>query len=159
MWVVSSVRLFALPGLCANFPQTQWFHRREGSECRALMFSHYSEGNGVSNHRPSRLFAQPFIQVAIKENIKATPSLAFVRRIHRWPVDSPHKGTVTRKMFRTCSSTGLIYMGPILCQECGALMFSLLLAWNYKRNSRVGSDRRRHDIRVTSTQYTVLFID
>ena len=26
-------------------------------------------------------------------------SLAFVRLIHRWPVDSPHKGPVTRKMF------------------------------------------------------------
>ena len=25
-------------------------------------------------------------------------SLAFVRRIHRWPVNSPHKGPVTRKM-------------------------------------------------------------
>ena len=26
-------------------------------------------------------------------------SLAFVRGIHRWPVDSPHKGPVPRKMF------------------------------------------------------------
>ena len=26
-------------------------------------------------------------------------SLAFVRRIHRWPVNSPHKGPVTWKMF------------------------------------------------------------
>ena len=26
-------------------------------------------------------------------------SLAFVRWIHRWPVNSPHKGPVTRKMF------------------------------------------------------------
>ena len=26
-------------------------------------------------------------------------SLAFVRRIHRWPVNSPHKRSVTRKMF------------------------------------------------------------
>ena len=26
-------------------------------------------------------------------------TLAFVRGIHRWPVDSPHKGPVTRKMF------------------------------------------------------------
>ena len=26
-------------------------------------------------------------------------SLAFVRRINRWPVDSPHKGPVTRKIF------------------------------------------------------------
>ena len=27
-----------------------------------------------------------------------TASLAFVRGIHRWPVNSPHKGPVTRKM-------------------------------------------------------------
>ena len=26
-------------------------------------------------------------------------SLAFVSGIHRWPVDSPHKGSVTRRMF------------------------------------------------------------
>ena len=26
-------------------------------------------------------------------------SLAFVRRIHRWPVNSPNKGSVTQKMF------------------------------------------------------------
>ena len=26
--------------------------------------------------------------------------LAFVREIHRWPVNSPHKGPVTRKMFQ-----------------------------------------------------------
>ena len=26
-------------------------------------------------------------------------SLAFVRGIHRWPVNSPHKGLIARKMF------------------------------------------------------------
>ena len=30
---------------------------------------------------------------------QSSTSLAFVRGIHRWPVDSPHKGPVTRKMF------------------------------------------------------------
>ena len=30
---------------------------------------------------------------------KHQSSLAFVRGIHRWPVDCPHKGPVTRKMF------------------------------------------------------------
>ena len=30
---------------------------------------------------------------------QSSASLAFVRGIHRWPVNSPHKGTVTRKMF------------------------------------------------------------
>ena len=29
----------------------------------------------------------------------SSASLAFVRGIHWWPVDSPHKGPVTRKMF------------------------------------------------------------
>ena len=30
---------------------------------------------------------------------QSSASLAFVREIHRWPVDSPHKGPVTRKIF------------------------------------------------------------
>ena len=30
---------------------------------------------------------------------QSSASLAFVRGIHRWPVNSPHKWTVTRKMF------------------------------------------------------------
>ena len=30
---------------------------------------------------------------------QSSASLAFVREIHRWPVNSPHKGPVTRKMF------------------------------------------------------------
>ena len=40
-----------------------------------------------------RLFAQPFIQGADQGN-QSCASLAFVRGIHRWPVNSPHKGTV-----------------------------------------------------------------
>ena len=30
---------------------------------------------------------------------QSSVSLVFVRRIHRWPVNSPHKGPVTREMF------------------------------------------------------------
>ena len=30
---------------------------------------------------------------------QGSASLGFVRGIHRWPVNSPHKGPVTRKMF------------------------------------------------------------
>ena len=52
----------------------------------------------------SRLFAQPFVQAWIKENVKATRHWPLwgestMRGIHRWPVDSHHKGAVTRKMF------------------------------------------------------------
>ena len=40
-----------------------------------------------------------FFQASIKKKKKSSASLAFVRGIHRWPVNSPHKGPVTWKMF------------------------------------------------------------
>ena len=40
-----------------------------------------------------------FVRAQIKENTKVgSAPLAFVRGIHRWPMISPHKGPVTRKM-------------------------------------------------------------
>ena len=47
----------------------------------------------------SRVFSQPFIQGADQSKHQSSASLAFVRGIHRWPVNSPHKSPVTRKMF------------------------------------------------------------
>ena len=46
-----------------------------------------------------RLPIQPFIQGTDQRKHQSSASLAFVRGIHRWPVNSPHKGPVTRKMF------------------------------------------------------------
>ena len=34
-----------------------------------------------------------------QRKIQSSASLAFVRGIHRWPVNSPHKGPVSRKIF------------------------------------------------------------
>ena len=36
---------------------------------------------------------------ADRRKYQSSASLAFVRGIHRWPVNSPHSGPVTRKMF------------------------------------------------------------
>ena len=36
---------------------------------------------------------------ADQNNLQSSASLAFVRGIHRWPVNSPHNRPVTRKMF------------------------------------------------------------
>ena len=36
---------------------------------------------------------------ADQKRYQSSASLTFVRGIHRWPVNSPHKGPVTRKMF------------------------------------------------------------
>ena len=62
------------------------------------------------------LFTQPFIQGQIKRKHQSSGSQAFVRGIHRWPVNSPHKWPVTRKMFpfddviMSWRNTGLIYI-------------------------------------------------
>ena len=58
----------------------------------------HNEHDGVSNHRRldclhTRLFRPRWKQYQI------SASLAFVRENHRWPVNSPHKGPVMRKMF------------------------------------------------------------
>ena len=77
-------------------------------------------GGGRLQSPAPRLFTQPFIQGADQRKNQSSTSLAFVRGIHRWPVNSPHKGPVTRKMFpfddvtmsdplhrRICESPGL----------------------------------------------------
>ena len=45
------------------------------------------------------MFLQQFIQVCSKNTPKSSHHWPFVRAIHRWPVDSPHKGWVMRKAF------------------------------------------------------------
>ena len=62
-----------------------------------LQWRHY-ERDGVSYHR--RLDCLPNVcSGADQRKHQSSASLAFVRGIHRWPVDSPQKGPVTRKMF------------------------------------------------------------
>ena len=51
------------------------------------------------NKEYSWLFTQPFIQGADQRKHQSSASLAFVGGIHRWPVNSTHKGPVTWKMF------------------------------------------------------------
>ena len=58
-----------------------------------------------------RLHTQPFVQGQIKENIKSSSSLAFVRGIHRWQVNSPHKGPVTRKCLHSVTSSWFLLIG------------------------------------------------
>ena len=40
-----------------------------------------------------------FYSGADQRKHQSSAPLAFVREINRWPVNSPHKGPVTRKMF------------------------------------------------------------
>ena len=45
---------------------------------------------------------------------QSSASLAFVRGIHRWPVNSPHKGSVTQKMFS---------FDDVIMIRCGVILY------------------------------------
>ena len=59
---------------------------------------------------------------------RSSASLAFVREIHRWSVNSPHKGPVTREMF---PFDGVIIMFTHLHDSSGPCPpFALVTHWN-----------------------------
>ena len=71
--------------------------------------------DGVSNHQPhdcllNRIYGQSKHQ--------SSASLAFVRGIHRGPVNSPHKGPVTRKML---PFDDVIMLCQIIYTQCTAV--------------------------------------
>ena len=53
--------------------------------------------DGVSNHRRLHYLLKPLHRRRSKKTSKVRV-LAFVKGIHRWPVNSLHKGPVTRKL-------------------------------------------------------------
>ena len=59
---------------------------------------HHNKGHDVSNHRHFDGLLKPLFRCTSKKN-QSSASLAFVRGFQRWPMDSPHKGPVTRKIF------------------------------------------------------------
>ena len=58
----------------------------------------HNECHGVANHQPHDSLLNGYTGTDQRKHQNYAP-LAFARGIHRWPVNSPHKGPVTRKMF------------------------------------------------------------
>ena len=58
----------------------------------------HNECYGVSNHQPHDCLLNCLFNANQRKH-QSSASLAFVRGIHRSPVNSPHKWPVTRKMF------------------------------------------------------------
>ena len=54
--------------------------------------------DGVSNHQPHDCLLRRLFRRRSKKT-SSSASLAFMRGIHRWPVNSPYKGPVEKKMF------------------------------------------------------------
>ena len=72
--------------------------------------------DGVSNHQPHDSFLNRLFRHRSKKH-QNSASLAFVRGIHRWLVNSPHKWPVTRKMFPFDDVIMYIYRW-CLCHTC-----------------------------------------
>ena len=70
---------------------------------------------------------------------QSSASLAFVRGIHRWPVNSPHKGPVTRKMFPFDDVIMCAKLSKRVVQYCYVFQrlvkraFSLVLVLEYRQ--------------------------
>ena len=65
--------------------------------CNSLQW-HHNECNGISNHQPRDRLLNVYSDVHQRKH-QSSMLLAFVKGIHRWLVNSPHKGPVMRKMF------------------------------------------------------------
>ena len=60
----------------------------------------HNKRDGISNHRRLN---------CLLNRLFSSRSLAFVRKIHRLPVDSPHKGPVTRICFHLMTSPWCVF--------------------------------------------------
>ena len=56
---------------------------------------------------------------------RSSASLAFVWGIHRWPVNSPHKWPVTRKMFHLMTSSCYVYNPRPLLYLCVSIAYPI----------------------------------
>ena len=82
------------PGVCreANHVRTTVY----------ILIGHYNDvimGAMASQITSLTIVYSTVYSVADQRKYQSSASLAFVRGIHRWPVNSPHKGPATRKMF------------------------------------------------------------
>ena len=78
------------------------------------------EGHSVLQHRQLDCLFNNF-SLATHENSKVQHYWSFVRRIHRWPVVSPHKRPVIRKAFPwhdliTCNAYVVLSIHTFLCR-------------------------------------------
>ena len=77
--------------------------------CSISLHWRHNERHGVSNHQPHDCLHNCEFRRRPRK-ISRSASLAFVRGIHRWPVNSPHKRPITRKMFPLGDVTMLLWL-------------------------------------------------
>ena len=112
---------------------------------------HYSDG--IMGEMASQITSIKIVYSAVYSGRKhkSSASQAFVRGIHLWPVNSPHKGPVTGKTFPLDDVIMLRRIPSQRPSNAELWFFSLLLVrtscWTSSRV--VGDLLRRHDTHLT----------
>ena len=81
--------------LCLLITSLRWF----GAETFSPLLWRHNGPDGVSSHQPHSCLLNRLFRRRSRKKHQSSASLAFVRGIHRSPVNSPHKGPVKRKIF------------------------------------------------------------
>ena len=96
-WNINSYLSFSLHGnnlrRCRNAPDP------DGTGL--IILEHYNDVimSAMVSQITSRTIVYPSVYLGVDQNKhQSSASLVFVKGIHHWPVNSPHKGPVTRKM-------------------------------------------------------------
>ena len=84
--------------ICISFDSGEQLSWLFCTSKRNLSFWRLNERYGLSNHRYHDCLLDRFFSGAQNRKYQISASLAHVRGIHWWPVDSPHKGPVTREI-------------------------------------------------------------
>ena len=102
---------------------------------------------GVSYHR--RLDGLTVCSAADHSKHQSSASLAFVREIHRWPVNSHHKGSVTRRMF----PFDYVIMYDHDCTVSTTSFINLVARLNATRLLRCSGFAAKADFNVTCSKW------
>ena len=83
-------------------PSQHWFRWGPKRQQAIISTNHYSDF--IMGMLASQITSLTIVYSTVYSSVdqrkhQSSTSLAFVREIHRWPVNSPHKWPVTRKMF------------------------------------------------------------
>ena len=104
--------------------------------------------------------AQQFTQSNTKYDIKDPHNWPFVRGIHRWPVDSPHKGAVTRKKFPRHDIivffSGMYECIPPHWNGTGSWNSCHRSPWSLTRTTNQGFTKRKWSQKMPDTHYDLV---
>ena len=117
------MKLDLLVSLEWNIQRCYGISRHSGDYRIRNIFLHYNDvimGAMASQITSLTIVYSAVYSGADQRKHQSSVSLASVRGIHRWPMNSPHKGPVTRKMFP---------FDDVIMKSCSINDFRYILCW------------------------------